>query len=422
MSEALAPARVVASTSPSLDGARVTLVGINFPPEPTGIAPYNAAMAAAMATAGADVTVVTGVPHYPMWRVQRPFDHGFRHVEHLDGIRVKRRRHYVPTQPGLRGRALMESTFFSHALPSVLRSKADAIIAVSPSLSGAGAAVAASRGRPLGILVQDFTGVAVEQTGAAGARVSGVIGSLERAVLRRAHRIGVIADAFVPSAQTLGFPLDRISVLPNFTHVDPVHVDPRFARQRLGLPTRGRLVVHTGNMGAKQGLRHVVDCARLAAAERQDLHFVLVGAGNQMVALQHQARGLDNVTFVPPLSNDDYPYALAAADVLLLCEEQGVREFCLPSKLTSYVVADRPIVAAVEPRGLTANEVNAYGSASVVPPGRPHDLLARLLEVLDDEAQSRRLLIAASAHARASRAEHAMARYVQFADDLLAGR
>ena len=404
-----------------LAGARITLVGINFPPEPTGIAPYNAAMADALAAAGATVTVVTGVPHYPMWRVQPPFGRVVRQAELRHDVTVKRRRHFVPRAPGIKGRAIMESTFFLHATPSVIRRKADAIIAVTPSLSGAGAAAAGSRGRPLGILVQDFTGIAVAQTEAAGSKVSGAIGALEKFVLRRADRLGVIASAFISDANALGFDDAHVSVLPNFTHVQATDAGRDEARQHLGWPTDQQLVVHTGNMGAKQGLRHVIEAARLAADGQPELRFMLVGAGNQEASLRAAADGLPNVTFVAPLSEVDYPYALAAADVLLLNEEVGVRQFCLPSKLTSYVIARRPILAAVEPTGLTAAEVERHGCAVVTPPGNPADLLAQITALLQDEGLQDALVAAASVQALEHDAPSAARRYVQFAADLLAG-
>lgn len=47
----------------------VTFVGINYVPEPTGIAPYATRFCSGMAERGYEVRVVTGVPHHPQWRV-----------------------------------------------------------------------------------------------------------------------------------------------------------------------------------------------------------------------------------------------------------------------------------------------------------------------------------------------------------------
>ena len=56
----------------------------------------------------------------------------------------------------------------------------------------------------------------------------------------------------------------------------------------------------------------------------------------------------------------------------------------VPSKLTSYFQAGKPVIAAVEPVGYTADEVNAAGGGVCVPPGRPDLLLAEVLRIAGD--------------------------------------
>ena len=52
-----------------LAGKKVLLVGINYAPEPTGIAPYTTGLAKALARYADEVRVLTGRPHYPHWTV-----------------------------------------------------------------------------------------------------------------------------------------------------------------------------------------------------------------------------------------------------------------------------------------------------------------------------------------------------------------
>ncbi|MBD0321819.1 MAG: glycosyltransferase WbuB, partial [Aldersonia sp.] len=47
---------------------RVKIVGINYAPETTGIAPYTSGLADGLAARGHRVEVLTGQPHYPQWR------------------------------------------------------------------------------------------------------------------------------------------------------------------------------------------------------------------------------------------------------------------------------------------------------------------------------------------------------------------
>jgi 2-polyprenyl-6-methoxyphenol hydroxylase-like FAD-dependent oxidoreductase len=75
----------------------------------------------------------------------------------------------------------------------------------------------------------------------------------------------------------------------------------------------------------------------------------------------------DAVGAVNPFNGEGIAYAIEtgeiAADLLLLCERPGVLEMSLPSKLTSYVTSGRPLLAAVEPGGITATYVADHGIA-----------------------------------------------------------
>ena len=413
---ALSPLR----DAPSLSGLRVCIVGINFPPEVTGIAPYTSALANAALGAGAEVRVITGVPHYPEWRVDRDYRVGLRWREEVEGVTVTRRRHFVPASPGLVGRAAMEASFMAHAVPSILRDKADVIVAITPSSAALAAAVAAKRGRPLGVIVQDLTGNAAVQSGSAGARLGGAIASAEYALMRRADLVGVIAPQFGRVLTEHGIKADRLRDVPNFTHIDDTDISKEEARRKLGWPQDRYLVVHTGNIGMKQGLDMVVDAARLAEQQGSDVEFVIVGDGNQRARLMDEARGLRNIRFVGLLNERKYLMALAAADQLLLCEKPGVQEMSLPSKLTSYVSARRPIIASVDPNGITHQYLVHNSLAWVVPGNRSSDLVHHV-GCLRSDAPARSMIVA-SARAAATAglaADGARERYARFVVDLL---
>ena len=78
---------------------------------------------------------------------------------------------------------------------------------------------------------------------------------------------------------------------------------------------------------------------------------------------------------------NDFADALRSADVLLVNELPGVAEMAVPSKLTSYFAAARPVLAATDVGGITAQEVASAGAGAVVRAGDPEALIegARLL-------------------------------------------
>src|SRR5258707_1537917 len=89
---------------------RVAVLGINYDPEPTGIAPYTTGLAVGLAKRGHEVLVLTGYPHYPYWEPSEGRSR-FGSEEQMDGVRVRRLKHYVPRRPSWIGRAVMELTF-----------------------------------------------------------------------------------------------------------------------------------------------------------------------------------------------------------------------------------------------------------------------------------------------------------------------
>jgi colanic acid biosynthesis glycosyl transferase WcaI len=141
-------------------------------------------------------------------------------------------------------------------------------------------------------------------------------------------------------------------------------------------------------MGLKQGLEQVVEAARVADGAATDLLFVLMGDGSQRSGLMSQAAGVRTIQFLPFQPERDLPDVLGAADVLLVSERATVVDMSLPSKLTSYFVAGRPIVAAVPDHGATAAEVRRSGAGVVVPVGDPRGLNEAVAHLRADAART----------------------------------
>jgi glycosyltransferase involved in cell wall biosynthesis len=416
------------STGPQqrwLHDRRVVVVGINYAPETTGIAPYTTELAELLAANGAQVTALVGLPHYPAWSVDPGYRRGQRADEVVNGVRVLRAGHFVPRRQSALRRGVYEGTFALASSRKARGLEADAVVAVTPSLSGlrTGRILAQRQGIPLGVVVQDLLGRAAEQSGIpGGGRVARVVDRTEREALRAADRVAVISPAFREALVGGGVDAAAIRVLPNHSQIEPATVTRTQARLELGWDPDELVVLHTGNMGLKQDLGGVVEAARLCAttpgAER--LRFVLVGDGSQRAELERAARGVAALRMLPPVDAARYPLTLAAADVLLLHERPTVRDMSLPSKLTSYLVAGRPVVAAVVPGGATDRETARAGAGPRVPAGDPAALLHAVLGLAGDDARRARLGAMGRAYAeRELSREAAQRRTLAFVADLL---
>jgi colanic acid biosynthesis glycosyl transferase WcaI len=388
--------------------AKVLFVAINYWPEPSGTAPYTTRIAEHLCRRGHDVTVLTGYPHYPEWRISPAYGSGLTRREVVNGVTIIRKRHFVPGQQTLAGRALYESTFLANGFATRL-SHPDVVIGVIPSLNGGVLArVLAARFRVrYAVVVQDLMGRAADQSGVpAGARVAGAISRMEAWSLRRARLVAPVSTSFLPYLRSVGIPDARLVHLPNWTLHAGFGGDRAEARQGLGWGAE-QVVLHAGNMGLKQGLEQVLAAARVAALTAPHVRFVLLGEGSQRAVLESASSGLPNVEFLPTQPDDDYARALLAADVLLLSERGTSVDMSLPSKLTAYCAAGRPIVAAVREGGATWVEVDHIGAGLLVRAGDPDALLRALAMLRADPTLADDLGSKGLAHAREKYSEEA---------------
>ncbi|NYI40395.1 glycosyltransferase involved in cell wall biosynthesis [Demequina lutea] len=151
-------------------------------------------------------------------------------------------------------------------------------------------------------------------------------------------------------------------------------------------------------MGRKQGLENLVETARLAEERGVPIHIVMLGDGAERKQLGELAAGLDRIIFMDPLPGDEFPLALAAADALLVNELPGVSEMAVPSKLTSYFAAAKPVVAAVGQGGIVASIMGRAQAGPVVESGNPGALLGALKSLSSDIEEQERASRAAKAY------------------------
>jgi colanic acid biosynthesis glycosyl transferase WcaI len=365
-----------------LDSIRVLILGLNYAPESTGIGPYTTGLAEGLAAKGHLVRVLTGLPHYPQWKIAPGYEAGRSDFASQSGQpRVERLVHHVPSPPSLRGRIRMELSFGSR-LCRTSWGTPDVVLCVSPALLASAMAIARAksiRQRPrVGLWVQDLYGLGAVETGAASGRATALISRLESTVLRAADGVAVIHDRFKAHlVRELAVDPESITVIRNWTHLRPVQIQDRAeTRRRLGWAENDIVALHAGNMGAKQGLENVIDAAKLAESAHAPVRFVLLGDGNQRARLEELGTGVTNLELVDPLPDNEYQSALAAADVLLVNEKGSVAEMSVPSKITSYFTTGNPVVAATRADSITASEIEASGGGLVVAPDSPSDLLA----------------------------------------------
>nr|WP_245643618.1 glycosyltransferase family 4 protein [Sanguibacter suarezii] len=358
---------------------RILIIGLNYRPEPSGSAPYTAGLAEGLSQRGHEVRVLAGLPHYPQWKLVEGY-RGRRRSEVIDGVHVTRFRHPIPASPTLASRVAMEVIFGVQAGLKGWKG-ADVVIATSPALISSSIASGFFRfkyRRPvIGFWIQDIYSKGAQETGQLNGRFAGILAKFESRTLRLANGVVVIHELFRSQlVDVMGVKQSSVRVIRNWSHLeDHAPVNRVATRARYGWSDSDVVVLHTGNMGVKQGLGNVVEAAKLAQSRSSRVKFVLLGNGNQRPALERSASGLEKISFIDSVGDREYQDMMRAADVLLVNELVGVAEMSVPSKLTSYFTTGVPVLAATAPGGATASEIAASGGGIRVEAGDPLALL-----------------------------------------------
>ena len=392
-------------------------------PEEAGSAPYLTGLAEHLSSEGHEVVVATGFAHYPDWRSGA--NGKLAATETQNGVRIVRRWHYVPHSQSAAQRALYELSLVGFGATTLLRRwRPDVVVGTCPSLAGGVLAAAAARRYrvPYGIVFQDLMGRAAEQSGVSGgARVAGLVKAGELRVARGAKAVGIIAETFRTYLEEGGVRPERIWRLRNWTH----RVEPGEARtstrERHGWADDAFVCLHGGNMGQKQGLDNLLDTAALLNG---NVRVALVGDGNDRERLERnaRARGLTNVDFIGMQAPGQWEAMLEAADLLIVNQRASLTDMSLPSKLTSYFAAGRPVVTAASKESETADEMEAARAGIVVAPDDPAAMRDAIYALKDDPERAGRCAVNAKAYAESTLSSSAaLAEYDRFIA-FLAGR
>lgn len=369
---------------------RLVLLCMNYAPETTGIAPFTTGLCEYLGARGHQVTVATTFPHYPRWRTQAPYQGRWLSHETRNGVTIRRSRVRVPRRASTRERIAYDTSLAVGALATGLRvGQVDLVLAVEPPIQvGASARLlAAACGVPYVVWVQDLALEAALSVGMIKSNLAlRLAGRLEAWAYAAAERVLVISTRFAGNLERKGVAPDRLVYLPNWVDTDEMlAADGSELRRAHGVPADAILVLHSGNMGAKQQLENV-----LAAAGQLRAHagivFWLVGDGSSRDALQDKAEraGLSNVRFLPLQPRATVPSLMAAADILVLNQHPGIVDAVIPSKLLTYMAGGRPVLVAAHYDSEASRLVRMAGSGVWVPPGHPGALAAAVLELAAD--------------------------------------
>ena len=385
---------------------KILLYCLNYAPELTGIGKYTGEQAEWLAARGHQVRVITAPPYYPAWKIDRAY-RGLRYRREMrHAVDVMRAPLWVPERPSGVKRLLHLASFAVTSLGWLARQVAwrpDVVFTVEPPLFCSPATLLFARltGAKAWLHIQDYEVDAAFKLGLLkGGLPQRMASTFERFIMRRYDHVSSISHTMVALARQKGVDATRVSMLPNW--VDLAALARRGEadfRARLGIPANAVVALYSGTIGTKQGIEILADAARHLCS-RDDLHFIICGAGSGVPALRTQCEGLARVHFLPLQSAEDFPALLDCADIHLMPQRADAADLVLPSKLTNMLASGKPVVATAAPDTELGKLVIQFGS--LVEPGNSVAMADAIAALADDPPRRQALGAAGKAWAAAN--------------------
>ncbi len=380
----------------------VAFLGINYWPDETGIAPFTTGRCEYLASQGHRVTVFTGFPYYPSWRIPEHYQGRLFSREERNRVTVLRSWLYVPKGVNATRRILHEASFVAtsmlRAVSRTAKLRPNLLVVTTPPLALNLSAILLSRLWKIPFVqhVPDLQPDAAVDLGMLRpGRLTNLLYKIERLGYRKAARVSTLTEAMRDKIISKGVPPEKVVLFSDWARSELFHVPTdgggvRF-RRSLGLGNE-LLVVHSGNMGVKQGLEVI-----LGAAERSrddpSVKYLLVGDGSVRHQLEQRAKSarLDNLKFVPLLPDEQFLDLLAASDISLVTQQKSVADIVFPSKVITLMSSARTIIASVSPGSEVARVLKEADAGLLVAPEDPAALLNAIIALRDDPARRNKL-------------------------------
>lgn len=339
---------------------KILVVYQHYKPEPFRISD----VCETLAENGHEVTVVTGVPNYPMGEIYAGYEN--KHTdEYINGVHVHRCALH-PRKHGILHRVWNYYSFVysSKKYCATLPGDYDVVYLPQTSpvmMSEAGLMYAKKHGKRSVLYCMDLW---PESLTAGGIKADSLI---YRIFLRISRRIYGQADRVMISSRnfldyfrnTLQLPTDNLRYVPQYAETLFDGVGEKTSHEP---PYQ---FVFAGNVGELQSVETIIEAARLLKDDTR-AHFHIVGDGIALKHCQALAEDLTNVTFHGRLDVSRMPEFYEMADAMLLTlKDKSTSAYTLPGKTQSYMAAGRAIIAAAN--GETADVIAASGSGVCVP-------------------------------------------------------
>lgn len=369
------------------EGLKILIVVPHYLPEIGSAAHIYADLAAALASRGNKVDVITSYPRdfnldekdkkseYPLNETINGVDvHRCQHSSVRDNVIMRGMEHF-----------LLPRQYFS--LYKQLDNKFDVCLIYIPPLPlySFGKKIRKRDRTPFVLNYQDFHPQELTDVGVMKNRLLiKFMEIIEKRSYNSADHIVLISDGGRDYILRRGCSHDRMTRIYNGALTSNFQDTKRDFKQREGLQDKF-LVTYAGILSPFQGLDNILDAAS-AMRSHQDVIFYIVGDGMARVKLIERATadGLNNVRFLPLQPRAEYQNIVASSDICIAALDLRMKAPCFPGKMVNLTGSGKAIVAIVPEDSETSRVINKEQIGLVVEPGDTKSLMDAILKVKED--------------------------------------
>jgi len=227
--------------------------------------------------------------------------------------------------------------------------------------------------------------ILTKKLGFVGGLIAADLAHTEKRIAQMADFVINISELFKEQCLTWGIPQEKQMIQPNWPVIEELPVRPKVNNWSTKNNLDDKFVfLYSGTLGFKERPELMLQLAE-KFVDNSNVRIVIVSSSIDVkwVKEQKDEKQLDNLTIFPFQPFKDLPDVMATADVLVTVQAAHAGEFCVPSKVLSYLCAGRAQLLAINEDNEAAQMVLGSNSGIVVAPDDDVSFVAAAEDLLN---------------------------------------
>lgn len=339
---------------------------------------------------GYQVTVLTGIPNYPMGKFFDGYSYTKRRRENWNGVEIIR----IPLIPRGHSSIGMIANYASFVVSGFIKNllsniKADLVFTfeVSPMTQALiGCWYAKKHHVPHYLYVQDlWPENVVTVTGISNQVIIKPIDKMVDYIYKNTDEIFATSPSFVDAIcnRNVKVPKEKVHYWPQYAEEFYQPCEKKSVKE---IPDDGSFkVIFTGNIGTAQGLQILPQTAELL--KNENVKFVMVGDGRYLDEFNREVKERnveDKFIMVPRQPAERIPELLSACDAAFLSfQDAPLWTMTIPAKLQSYMACRMPVIASAH--GETKRVIQEAGCGVCAKIGNAEAIKEAIVQIMNVE-------------------------------------